>query len=280
MAGSTFKVFCVVEPIFAVMKREEARVFDNAALEAAQEFTADIAAELEKKFPHCRAEAEAVLGDSKELILKRMDEWPADLVVVGSRGRQGLPSFFLGSVSQTVLIYGKCTTLIARGQQGNGAGPGIDKHVLVAIDDTVQSRIAFDWVMNLSWPEEAQFKLLLVLPPVVEKYSDGIDALRLNQFSAERTERKQAAERFLSRNASNLGSKVGAKRVTVEFSEGDPGESILSVANSWPAGLLVMGARPHGQMSRLFLGSVSQEVVLQAPCPVEVVKTSITSQGN
>ncbi|MBS2008956.1 MAG: universal stress protein, partial [Cyanobacteria bacterium SZAS TMP-1] len=49
-------------------------------------------------------------------------------------------------------------------------------------------------------------------------------------------------------------------------------ELILAIATNWPAGLIVMGSRSRGHMTRLFMGSVSQEVVLQAPCPVEVIK--------
>ncbi len=274
-AGTAFKVLCVVEPLFAVMKREEARVFDNTALEEAQKFSDDIAAELQAKFPSCSAHGEAILGDSKELILKKSDEWPADLVVVGSRGRQGLPSFFLGSVSQTVLIYGKCSTLIARSQQERTDAAECAENVLLAIDNTTQSKIAFDWVMNMAWSEKAKFRLLTVLPPIVDKYSDGFDALNLNKFSDARVERSQAAEQFLNRNLKTLEAKVGTGKVIAELREGDPGESILQLASAWPAGLVVMGARSHGKMSRLFLGSVSQEVVLQAPCPVEVVKTGV-----
>jgi nucleotide-binding universal stress UspA family protein len=76
----------------------------------------------------------------------------------------------------------------------------------------------------------------------------------------------------LDLSAKRLGAKVGAANVSVDLREGDPAETILFSASKWPAGLVVMGSRSRGHMTRLFMGSVSQEVALQAPCPVEVVK--------
>jgi nucleotide-binding universal stress UspA family protein len=197
-AGSVFKVFCAVErrePVFAVMNPKEAEGFQNKALAAAKQFTLDIARRIESKFPDCRAINEATSGDSKELILEQVT-WPADLIVVGSHGRHGLPRIFLGSVSQTVLLYSPCSTLIARYQKSHEGVPEFDRNILVAVDDTTHSRNVLDWVLSMPWPEGAQFTLLTVLPAIVDKYSDGIDALYASKFSGERLELKQATQIF------------------------------------------------------------------------------------
>lgn len=274
-SGSNFKVFCAVErrePVFAVMKSDEANALFNKALVAAKEFTEDVAGRIQSRFPDCKAFSEAIFGDSKESILAQAESWPADLIVVGSHGRHGLPRFFLGSVSQTILLYGQCSTLIARYQKGHEGVPEFDKNILVAVDDTAHSKRAFEWVLNMPWPDEAKFTLLMALPPLVEKHSDGIDALYMRKFSGERLEVRQAAQKFLAERAKILETKVGPEKVTTELREGDAAEVILFMASNWPAGLVVMGSRSHGHTTRLFSGSVSQEVVLQAPCPVEVVK--------
>jgi nucleotide-binding universal stress UspA family protein len=277
-AGSIFKAFCAVErrePVFAVMKREEAEAFHKKALDAAKKVTDDVACRLTDRFPDCSATSEAVFGDSKEMILDRINA-PTDLIVVGSHGRHGLPRLFLGSVSQTILLYAQCSTLIARYQQAHDGIPEFDKNILVAVDNTPHSGVALDWVMNLPWPDDAQFTLLSVLPPLVDQHTDGIDAL-FRQFSAERRQARQEAEKFLSENAARLKEKLGSDRVMTDLSEGDAAEKILLAARNWPAGLVVMGSRSHGHLTRWFIGSVSQEVVLQAPCPVEVVKKSVSN---
>ena len=273
--GSTINVFCAVErrePVFAVMSKEEANAFHNKALEIAQQFTSNMAGTLRAKFPDCNVVNEAIFGDSKEVILERAEKWPADVVVVGSHGRHGLPRLFIGSVSQTILLYGPCTTLVARYQQAHQDIPEFDKNVLVAIDDSVHSKKALEWVMKLPWPDEASFTVMISLPPLVEKYSDGIDGLYVSKYSSQRLERSKSAQVLLDDSVQLIESKLGAGRVIGLLREGDPAEEILKVASAWPAGLIVMGCRSRGHMTRLFMGSVSQEVVLQAPCPVEVVK--------
>ncbi len=273
--GSVIKVFCALErrePVFAVMSTQEAALFHGKALDAAKQFTESTANFLAEKFPNCTVVSEAMFADSKEVILKQAEQWPADLIAVGSHGRHGLHRLFLGSVSQTVLLYGSCSTLIARYQHAHEGVPEFDKNILLSIDDTVHSKKAKDWVLNLPWDKDTKFMMISTIPSIVDKYSDGIDALYASKYSGDRMELKQSAQKFLDDSATELRTKFGNEAVTTKLLEGDPAELVLSLAREWPAGLIVMGTRSRGHMTRLFMGSVSQEVVLQAPCPVEVVK--------
>jgi nucleotide-binding universal stress UspA family protein len=51
-----------------------------------------------------------------------------------------------------------------------------------------------------------------------------------------------------------------------------PAEEILSVAEAVDAGLIVIGLRRRSPVGKLFLGSSSQEILLDAKCPVVAVK--------
>jgi nucleotide-binding universal stress UspA family protein len=270
---TTFKVFCAVErrePIFAVMQRPEAEAFLNRALSAAKEFTREVADQLSEHFPRCKSVAEAKFGDSKEIILEE-SHW-ADLIVVGSHGRHGLPRLFLGSVSQTILLYGQCSTLIARYQHAHTGRSKYDNNILVAIDDTVDSRNTLEWVLNLPWNDDARFTLLSVVSVPDDIQAAGVDALYAHADSIEKKRLTEAATEMLESCADRLEDKVGVGKVSIEIREGDPVDAIISMAASIPAGLIVMGSRQRGHLMRFFMGSVSQEVVLKAPCPVEVVK--------
>jgi nucleotide-binding universal stress UspA family protein len=60
------------------------------------------------------SETEAHNGDAAETIIRIADEQQADLIVVGHRGRTGIPRFPLGSVSQKVSHHAPCSVLIVR----------------------------------------------------------------------------------------------------------------------------------------------------------------------
>lgn len=53
-----------------------------------------------------------------------------------------------------------------------------------------------------------------------------------------------------------------------------PAEEILSVADSVDAGLIVIGLRRRSPVGKLFLGSSSQQILLDARCPVVAVKAA------
>ena len=50
--------------------------------------------------------------------------------------------------------------------------------------------------------------------------------------------------------------------------EGSPGPRLCELATALPASVIVMGTRGHGGIRRAVLGSVSDHVVRNAPCPV------------
>ena len=51
-----------------------------------------------------------------------------------------------------------------------------------------------------------------------------------------------------------------------------PAEEILRAAEETDAALIVIGLRKRSPVGKLFLGSSSQQVILDAPCPVVAVK--------
>ena len=72
-------------------------------------------------------------------------------------------------------------------------------------------------------------------------------------------------------------AKVRASRYGVEVDyevlEGDPVDTVLALARSRDADLLVVGSRGLGTVSSVVLGSVSRAILNQANCPVLVAKT-------
>jgi nucleotide-binding universal stress UspA family protein len=54
------------------------------------------------------------VGDPSIEIVKAAREWPADLIVIGSHGRQGVSRMLLGSVAEAVTRHAPCPVLVIR----------------------------------------------------------------------------------------------------------------------------------------------------------------------
>jgi nucleotide-binding universal stress UspA family protein len=68
-------------------------------------------------------------------------------------------------------------------------------------------------------------------------------------------------------------------RLRTVVREGDPHEEIVLEAEDAAAGLIVMGRHSRGALDRWILGSVTEQVVRLAPCPVMVVEPGPHDRG-
>ena len=87
---------------------------------------------------------------------------------------------------------------------------------------------------------------------------------------------RDAAEALLADtvNALGLGSVAGVEKIAVE---GEPGRALCDLAAERGATVIVAGTRGRGGLRRAVLGSVSDHLVRQAPCPVLLSSASISS---
>jgi nucleotide-binding universal stress UspA family protein len=59
------------------------------------------------------------------------------------------------------------------------------------------------------------------------------------------------------------------------LSDGNPAEEIIHIADDRHCDLIVMGTHGRTGLSRLLMGSVAEEVVRKAPCPVLTLKSPV-----
>ncbi len=60
------------------------------------------------------AEFRQLIGDPAAVICKAAQDWNADLILIGSRGRKGLAELVLGSVSNEVMHKAPCSVLVMK----------------------------------------------------------------------------------------------------------------------------------------------------------------------
>lgn len=80
--------------------------------------------------------------------------------------------------------------------------------------------------------------------------------------------RKAEAQKFFEKFLKKL--KVGG--VTTVIRIGDPGSEVTEYARAENADLIVIPSHGYHGLKRVFLGSVAERVVRQAPCPVLVLR--------
>lgn len=135
------------------------------------------------------------------------------------------------------------------------------KTILVALDCSEMSKTLIASLDYLELNLKTKVILTHVLPsPDVDS---GIDPDRHQPF---REERYQQAEEHLSSYQKIVPNSA------IEIASGDPAEEIVRLANVHRVNLIVIGTRNLKGLRRVIEGSVSSQVVADAPCSVFVVK--------
>lgn len=143
--------------------------------------------------------------------------------------------------------------------------------MLVAYDGSASADEALKFVTGLAWPAPSECRIIVGSGTPFATYAPGIvaDAATLQTiYDAQ----QEDAER-LATAASRLVDRPGLA-ATWEVGFGRPANTILDVADRFHPDLLVVGSRGLGPLTSALLGSVSEELVDHAPCPVLVARAT------
>lgn len=147
------------------------------------------------------------------------------------------------------------------GQRNRPTG-GI-RRILLATDLAPASDGAALRALDLAHDLGADLLIVSVIDPRSLRLPGGRFGARVDQV---RSSREGAAQDLVAR-----GRRAGV-HVSFLIWEGDPGESIVDAAKSEQVDLVVVGSHGRGSVGRFLIGSVSDHVVRNAPCPVLVVR--------
>jgi nucleotide-binding universal stress UspA family protein len=138
--------------------------------------------------------------------------------------------------------------------------------IIVGVDGSPGAHRALDWAMKEAAAHHAPLTVVAVHEVPVNGWSGHPDILPADVPALEKTRR--AAEEAVSKAAAQLGQSRPAP-VTLHAVNGFPAEELINASRD--ADLLVVGSRGVGGFTRLMMGSVSNQVVHHAHCPVVVV---------
>ncbi len=187
-------------------------------------------------------------------ILNYADDQAVDLIIMGTHSRKGVSRLFLGSTAAEVVRSAQVPVLVVgRDQPANASGY---QCILCPVDFSRASAGALRQAAALAQSFEAQLVVAHVVEPQpVPPYVNA-------QAKADESVQALAALDAL------VDSIQLTPRPETLISHGRAFTRINELAREFAADLLVMGTTGLSGLERLLLGSVTERVLRDAPCPV------------
>ncbi|MCZ2109112.1 MAG: universal stress protein [Dehalococcoidia bacterium] len=151
--------------------------------------------------------------------------------------------------------------------------------ILVPLDGTPESEAALGPTAEIA----KRFDSTVVLVQVTPGYGQIIGATAAESFGASGSvaaaqEIAVAAESAASSYLDAIRTKYGTSTWETVVAEGNSSDTIVEQARGHAADLIVMATHARKGLARLFLGSVSEDVIRKCGIPVLVVHADLTDE--
>lgn len=142
------------------------------------------------------------------------------------------------------------------------------KTILVALDSSELSATVIKTLRDLKLQPETQ----VILTHVISPHNPDL----LSEADRPHTNLEEFPYRQIEKQLQTYQNTLPCQS-ELEIVSGDPAEEIIRLANIHHADLIVLGNRGLTGMKRILQGSVSSQVMADAPCSVMVVKVQSVS---
>lgn len=248
----------IVHTVYAAWL-QEGYVYYNSIIEDEKKLVRDIGARAAALAPSVESHAELRTGNTPR-VLRELSK-NASLVVVGTERKGHVEGEFFGSVSLQTAALGLCPVAVIPLQ------PATDRSgVVVGVDGSADALVA----VALAAAEANRTK-----QDLYAVYAARVPHRRVLRAIPEDSvnERIEEERVVLAESVAGLGGRYPDLTVHQVFeTDVSPAKALLKAAAA--AQLLVVGSHGRGAISRLLMGSVSQEVLLHIPCPTIITRTA------
>jgi nucleotide-binding universal stress UspA family protein len=211
-------------------------------------------------------------GDAADALLEFAERNEVDATAIGSRGLGGLQSVLLGSVARKLVAHAPGDVLVGRVAQDADPEEASKRvrekeklSVVVGVDGSAGSEVALEFLRRQGEGAFAQAVALCVEPLGV--VPSGLDPA---SFAGAYKHDHERAAAIAERSAQQIAAC--AESVRHQTGLGRAAHMLSEAARQAEADLIVVGATRHGTLERFLIGSVSYELVTEAPCSVLVVR--------
>ncbi len=208
-------------------------------------------------------------GNPKSEILQCAERWPADMLIVGSRGLRGLKKLMMGAVSHSLVVAASCSVRVVRSHTPANEE---ETRVFLALDDSPFSDHVVERIGSRPWKEGTIIMCATAVPTLVEYMNEAQDTHEIQALETFRNKQVADAKVHLKEVCDRLSAKLPQATVSYEILQGDPREVVVDGAKHWNADLIVSGCKGKGWVDRVLIGSVSEAIAERSECSVEVIK--------
>lgn len=232
---------------------------DDSVRESAIRATTQTASRVRAAHPDVDVSVQTGAGSPSEALVRASRE--AALVVVGARGLGAFRSLLMGSVSTHVCAHAHCPVVVVHEAPSRSLP---DARVVVGVDGSETSTAALAFAFDQAASRGAGLTVVHSWHLEAVEGASASMAWSVDWEQVGEQERSVVAEAI-----AGFGEQYPSVDVRRDVAQGHPVEELAR--QSANACLLVVGTRGRGVLSGWAKGSVSQEVVRTAHCPVAVV---------
>ena len=211
-------------------------------------------------------------GAPDATIIRVATDMAADMIVMGARGLKGIQSFFLGSVTRSVVINSPVPVLATKPAYWETSGT---MEILFATDGSPSAQSTAKLLASLPFPADSELVIMNVAwsaaSEIPERYAMEIDDRVKEDVARAKTIESEESRKIVEAARTCLEGRFS--RITDVSKSGDPSLEIFSVAETVKADLIAMGSRGIKGLKGM-LGSVSRRVLGHSPCPVLIGKAA------
>lgn len=202
-------------------------------------------------------------GRPAETILLAANRHHVDLVAVGAHGRSDIQQCQLGSVLRRIVLYASCPVLVVK------QPVAALRHVVIGVDGSQEAEAAAEFLLRLSLPDGTRVTVASVIPPLPYGQAPLTEdhAARLQQIHGQ-------VEEETRKSVTRVVEKIRAHGCLASgvVVSGHPSHELLKLVERVQADVIVVGSRGLTGDTRYLMGSVSDSIVLYAPCAVLVFR--------
>ena len=207
------------------------------------------------------------VGKPADEISRAVEEQNIDLVITATRGRSGFKRLILGSVTERLMRTLTCPLLVVRSPEHEFVRPAEQKFqlkkILVGCDFSPDSGRAFDHGLSLAQEFQAELHLAHVIEPPVQPNLIIEETFVSGEIQEDYNNQLiQKLKDMVPREAANWCTPQ------TSIMEGQPYDELVKYADTRDIDMIVLGVRGHGLVKTLFLGSTTDRVIRDSPCPV------------